>query len=179
MCPELSSPDNGTLNLSTNGLVTVASFTCDIGSSLAGSPQLTCNTDGSWDSREPDCGKVLRVIQTFLSYGRICLNLNSADLDQTASDNRYFNFCNLFCIIFEPHCENMPMQYIENFSADKIENFIGKNLIFLIFLLKTLIAGTRQNHLAEVVLMSTHNQCFKAKTGIPLNTPVLLYKSGD
>ena len=70
----------------------------------------------------------------------------------------------------------MPMQYIEIFSADKIENFIGKNLIFL---LKTLIAGTRQNHLAEVVLMSTHNQCFKAKTGIPLNTPVLLYKSGD
>ena len=34
--------------------------------------------------------------------------------------------------------------------------------------------------LAEVVLMSTHNLCFGAKIrkiGIPLHTPVLLYKS--
>ena len=43
-------------------------------------------------------------------------------------------------INFTPY-ENLPMQYIENFFKSK--NFIGKNLIFLIILLKTLIVGTR------------------------------------
>ena len=43
------------------------------------------------------------------------------------------------------------------FSAFKIENFIGKKLIFLIFLLKTLIVGIRYNCLCESILMSTHN----------------------
>ena len=38
------------------------------------------------------------------------------------------------------------------------ENFTRKFLIFLIFLLKTLIVGTpRQNRFAEAVLMSTQN----------------------
>ena len=40
--------------------------------------------------------------------------------------------------------------------------------------------GTRKNRLAAV-LTSTHNLCFGAKIrkiGIPLRTPVLLYKSG-
>ena len=47
-------------------------------------------------------------------------------------------------------------------SAVKIENAIGK-MIFLIFLLKTLIVGTRLNRLAEAVLTNTHNLCFGAK----------------
>ena len=51
------------------------------------------------------------------------------------------------------------------------EKFHWKNFdIFLIF---------AQN--AEAVLTSTHNLCFRAKIrkiGIPLHTPVLLYKSG-
>ena len=54
-------------------------------------------------------------------------------------------------------------------------------MIFFLFLLKTLIVGTRYNRLGEAVLMSTHNLCFGAKIrkiGIPLHTPVLLYKSG-
>ena len=40
--------------------------------------------------------------------------------------------------------------------------------------------GTCQNRLAEAVLTSTHNLCCGAKIrkiGIPLQTPVLLYKS--
>ena len=50
------------------------------------------------------------------------------------------------------------------FSAVKPENFTRKKLIFLIFLLKTLIVGTpRQNRLAEAVLTSTHNLYFGAK----------------
>ena len=40
------------------------------------------------------------------------------------------------------HYENVTMQYTEIFSAVKIKkNINGKNLIFLIFLLKTLIEG--------------------------------------
>ena len=41
--------------------------------------------------------------------------------------------------------------------------------------------GTRSNRLGEAVLTSTHNLCFGAKIrkiGIPLYTPVLLYKVG-
>ena len=51
------------------------------------------------------------------------------------------------------------------FSTVKIENFMTKMLIFF----------------REAVLTSTHNLCFGAKIrkiGIPLHTPVLLYKRG-
>ena len=57
------------------------------------------------------------------------------------------------------------MQYTEIFLALKFENF----QLFFLFLL------------GEAVLTSTHNLCFGAKIrkiGIPLQTPVLLYKSG-
>ena len=46
------------------------------------------------------------------------------------------------------------------FSSVKIENFIRKKEIFLIYLLKTLIVGTRKNRLAQAILTSTHNLCF-------------------
>ena len=40
--------------------------------------------------------------------------------------------------VFEAgHYENLPMQYTEIFSGVKIENFVGKFLIFFLFLLKT------------------------------------------
>ena len=70
------------------------------------------------------------------------------------------------------HYENMPMQLTEIFESCKNENFHQTNLdIFLIF----------AQNIAEAVLTSTHNLCFEAKIrkiGIPLHTPVLLYKSG-
>ena len=40
------------------------------------------------------------------------------------------------------HYENMPLQYTESFLAVKIENFIRKKLMLLIFMLKTLIVCT-------------------------------------
>ena len=61
------------------------------------------------------------------------------------------------------HKENTPMQYMEIFSSVKIESFIGKISILLIFLLKTLILGTRKNRLVEAVLKSIHNLSFGAK----------------
>ena len=73
------------------------------------------------------------------------------------------------------------MQYTEIILALKIENFQLKTFeIFLIFA-QNIDFGYTLEPLAEAVLTSTHNPCFGAKirkTGIPLHTPVLLYKSG-
>ena len=41
------------------------------------------------------------------------------------------------------HYETLSMQYTDIFSAVKIENFIRKNLIFLLLLLRTLTVVTR------------------------------------
>ena len=70
------------------------------------------------------------------------------------------------CIMTQ-HYENLPMQFTE-ISKEKMEIFRRQFLIFFLFLLKTLIVSTR-------------NLCFGSKIrkiGIPLQTPVLLYKSG-
>ena len=61
------------------------------------------------------------------------------------------------------------MQYTENFSEAKIENFIGKILIFF------------DCGYTEAALTSTHNLCFGSeirKIGIPLQTAFSLCKSG-
>ena len=78
-----------------------------------------------------------------------------------------FFLCFFFCGFFFFHYEKTPIQVRKFFSPVKTENFIRKILIFFLFLLKA-------------VLTSTHNLCFGAKIrkiGIPLHTPVLLYKS--
>ena len=71
------------------------------------------------------------------------------------------------------HYENMPIMIYSNFFRSKIDNFQRKIFdIFLIF---------AQNIDCGYTLTSTHNLCFGAKIrkiGIPLHTPVLLYKSG-
>ena len=58
--------------------------------------------------------------------------------------------------------ENLPIQYIEIFLLVKIENFIGKNLIFLIFFAQYIDCGYRLEPplLTEAVLTCTHNLCF-------------------
>ena len=75
------------------------------------------------------------------------------------------------------HYENMPMQYIEFSEALKIENFQWKSFdIFLNF---------TQNKDCGYTLEPPHRggsneypQSIIRKIGIPLHTPVLLYKSG-
>ena len=67
------------------------------------------------------------------------------------------------------HYENLSMQYTEIFSPVKIEYFMRKILIFFFFFF------------CSKHRLGTHNLCFGAKIrkiGIPLHTPVLLYKSG-
>ena len=65
------------------------------------------------------------------------------------------------------------------FLALKTENFQLKNFdIFFPIFAQNIDCGYT---LEEAVLTSTHNLCFGAKIrkiGIPLHTPVLLYKSG-
>ena len=66
---------------------------------------------------------------------------------------------------FVSHYENLPMHYIEIFSALKIKNFIGIKMTFLIFLFKTRIVGA--------VLTSTHHLCFRAIIGKNIYPPPL------
>ena len=72
----------------------------------------------------------------------------------------------------------MPMQYTENFFKHlklkiSLENF---NMFA-----RNIDHGCMLEQLAEGVLTSTHNLCFGTqirKIGIPLQTPVFVYKSG-
>ena len=75
------------------------------------------------------------------------------------------------------HYENLPKQYTQIFKVVKNENFQKKNFDnFSYFCSKHRLWVH-----GEAVLTSTHNLCFEAKIrkiGIPLQTPVFLYKSG-
>ena len=55
-CQSLSTPPGGSLNLSSDGIVTTATFACEVGSALLGVGLLTCQSDGTWDQLEPSCG---------------------------------------------------------------------------------------------------------------------------
>ena len=90
----------------------------------------------------------------------------------TVPFHSYYRVHNLRC-----HYENMPMQYMEIFSAVKIKIFD----IFFIFAQNIDCGYTLEPPPRGGVLTSTHNLCFGSKIrkiGIPRQTPVLLYKSG-
>ena len=73
--------------------------------------------------------------------------------------------------IFDQHYENTPMQYTDL----KIEYFQLKNFVIFLIFAQNIDCGY------SLPTTSTHNLCFGAKIrkiGIPLHTPVLLYKSG-
>ena len=90
-------------------------------------------------------------------------------------------YIHVVCLLFTPtlvstHYENMPIQYTEIFKVVKMKIISRKKFdIFLIFA-QNIDCGYTLEHAS-----STHNVCFGAKIrkiGIPLQTPVLLYKSG-
>ena len=73
------------------------------------------------------------------------------------------------------------MQYTEIFEVVKTKIFSRKNLIFYLFLLKTLI----ELYMLELPHQGGSNEypqslfwITKKKNSIPLHTPVLLYKTG-
>ena len=68
------------------------------------------------------------------------------------------------------------MQYTENFFSLKMENLAYFNMFA-----QNIDCGYTLEPPHEAVLTSTHNLCFGAKIrkiGIPLQTPVFLYKTG-
>ena len=117
----------------------------------------------------------------------------------TSFENALFNFddsvSHLLLYFLALHLHIMSVYFIKRLGNNvitktcpcNIQNFFvvvkmkniqwDKNDIFL-FLLKTLIVGTR--YLAEAVLTTTHNLCLGVKIrkiDIPFHTPVSLYKS--
>ncbi|XP_052281318.1 sushi, von Willebrand factor type A, EGF and pentraxin domain-containing protein 1-like [Dreissena polymorpha] len=54
-CKTLSTTSGGSVTLSTNGLETRASFSCDLGYTLSGDVAITCRGDGTWDFSQPQC----------------------------------------------------------------------------------------------------------------------------
>ena len=80
----------------------------------------------------------------------------------------------------EDHYETCPCTIQIFFSKQNLKILLKKKK-FKQISLKTYIVGTRYNRLCEAVLTSTHNVCFESeirKLGVPLQTPVFLYKSG-
>jgi len=57
-CDVLSAANNGTIGAFSNGTHTMASFTCDVGTTLNGSMSSVCLNTGQWDDVPPDCGKL-------------------------------------------------------------------------------------------------------------------------
>ncbi|XP_052791551.1 LOW QUALITY PROTEIN: uncharacterized protein LOC128225682 [Mya arenaria] len=56
-CSTLDYVSGGNVNISTDGVTTTATFTCEEGYTLQGDSEITCRSDGSWDLQAPDCVK--------------------------------------------------------------------------------------------------------------------------
>jgi hypothetical protein len=64
-CDALASPANGTVSTSNGGTYpSTASYTCDAGYALEGSPTRSCTPDGSWDGTAPTC-LALAIVDDF------------------------------------------------------------------------------------------------------------------
>ena len=56
VCEQLDDVKNGSMIISSNGTITIASFSCQPGTSLNGTGSLECGTTGKWTSNIPTCG---------------------------------------------------------------------------------------------------------------------------
>ena len=70
-CSTVSSPANGAVSMSQQGSTTMASFTCDVGYSLAGDTSITCLISGTWSSTPPTCGNDPSIFKFI--YSKLCL----------------------------------------------------------------------------------------------------------
>ena len=57
MCNNKTDPLSGSLNVTSNGLITKANFKCAEGYYLDGLPQLECLPGGVWNGPDPVCSK--------------------------------------------------------------------------------------------------------------------------
>ena len=67
-CPVLASIQNGTTILTTDGVSTSSSFTCDLGFMLKGQETITCDSSGVWGDQPPTCGKAKTILMYVLCY---------------------------------------------------------------------------------------------------------------
>ncbi|XP_060586065.1 P-selectin-like [Ruditapes philippinarum] len=54
-CQTLAEPTDGSVTLSSNGITTVATYSCDAGTTLNGDSSRTCRTDSTWTNNAPTC----------------------------------------------------------------------------------------------------------------------------
>ena len=55
VCPELTNPDNGQVDLSGMNIGSLANYSCNSGYNLTGSELRMCMADGSWSGQDPVC----------------------------------------------------------------------------------------------------------------------------
>ena len=58
-CDEATVPANGSVVIETDGILTTARYSCDVGYSVPDShlQPVACQSDGSWESQAPICCK--------------------------------------------------------------------------------------------------------------------------
>ena len=62
-CTTLDSPVGGAISLTTSGTTTSSVYTCDLGYSLDGVSESTCQSDGTWNvTTRPTCGMNFLII---------------------------------------------------------------------------------------------------------------------
>ena len=54
-CQDLTDPEGSVSDMTSNGVISSKTFTCDSGSTLNGSSVITCSDDGSWTGNVPNC----------------------------------------------------------------------------------------------------------------------------
>ena len=62
-CPYLVDPDNGNVDYQTQEGST-ATYTCDTGYQLDGTPTRTCQSDGTWSGSAPTCTRMYMYVYT-------------------------------------------------------------------------------------------------------------------
>ncbi|KAL4230224.1 Sushi [Mactra antiquata] len=73
-CDTLSTPDNGSYTLITDGIVTQAIFSCNVGNIMNGMNILTCQSDRTWDYAEPECNICSSLVEPL--SGSLSLSTN-------------------------------------------------------------------------------------------------------
>ena len=62
-CGDPGTPTNGHLNFSSATYNSVVTYTCDVGYTLQGSNSRTCQSNGEWSGRVPQCNGMLAMHQ--------------------------------------------------------------------------------------------------------------------
>ena len=57
-CDTIQNVAGGTVSLSTDGVMTLASFTCETGYTMSGDSSISCRSDGTWNVSQPLCSKL-------------------------------------------------------------------------------------------------------------------------